>query len=409
MKELALLGGVPYKDTKFHDWPLYDDCEIENIKTLLANKQWSRQGSFENKFTETFSKYQGGKYAICVTSGMVALYCALKSIGIDKGDEVIVPAFPQPTALSICYTGATPIFVDIEETSLCIDPQQIKTAITKQTKAIIIVHTHNTMCNMDEILRISKDHKIPIIEDCAHAHGMKWKGVGAGYLGDIGIFSFESSKVMTCGEGGIITTNSKKRFESLMSIKNLGSDSSGKKNPHIIGWNFRMSEFHAAVLLAQLNRFPKQVETKYKNMRKLDRLLKDIDGISTIDHNKNISNHTGFLYSILYDEKMHDPVSLKLTSKALRAEGLPTRIREVSYNSPEIKNYLQEKDILPKCPVAEHYVSKKIFTIPHQFFLGDESDIYDMYEIIKKVISNNSELKGYYYKNIVKIVKDKIF
>jgi len=408
MKKLALLGGKLYRDKEFHTWPIYDDNELKNLSGTLESNQWSRNGYFESEFSNRFAKYQGGEYAVCVTSGMVALYCALKALDVNNGDEVIIPAFPQPPALSICYVGAIPIFVDIEQSSLCIDPQKIKDSITKKTKAIIIIHTHNTMSNMDEILDISREYNIPVIEDCAHAHGMRWNKKGAGYLGDIGIFSFESSKVMTSGEGGIVTTNNQQYYERVIALKSLGNNSSGVKQSDIIGWNFRMSEFHASVLNAQLKRFPGQVERKYRNMRLLDSLLKSIDGISVIDHHPNISNHTGFLYSVIYDSDKCNAIPLKVISKALQAEGLPTRLRDLSYNSIEMKTYLSRLQIDATCPVAEKYTKSKLLTLPHHIFLGEESDIYDIYEIFKKVVSNSGELKGYYYKNIVKIIKNKI-
>jgi len=408
MKKMALLGGQKYRSEQFHGWPVFDDSEIKNISKTLESNQWSRNGYFEAEFSNSFAEYQGGKYAVCVTSGMVALFCALRALDINEGDEVIIPAFPQPPALSICYVGATPIFVDIEVSSLCVDPQKIKEAITNKTKAIIVIHTHNTMSNMDEILDLSQKYNIPVIEDCAHAHGMKWNENGAGYLGDIGIFSFESSKVMTSGEGGMVTTNNKKIYEKVVAIKNLGNNSSGVKQGDIIGWNFRMSEFHAAILTAQLNRFPKQVKIKYSNMRLLDDLLNSINGISVINHHPSISNHTGFLYSVLYDADKCNSIPLSVISKALQAEGLPTRLRDLSYNSLEMKSYINKLQLKPSCPIAENYTKNKLLTLPHHVFLGDQGDMYDIYEIFKKVISNCGELKGYRYKNIVNIIKNKL-
>ena len=358
---------------------------------------------------DKLADYVGSKYCIGVSSGSDALLISMMSLGVGPGDEVITSPFTFfATAEMIKLLGAKPIFVDIEQSSLCIDPQKIKDSITKKTKAIIIIHTHNTMSNMDEILDISREYNIPVIEDCAHAHGMRWNKKGAGYLGDIGIFSFESSKVMTSGEGGIVTTNNQQYYERVIALKSLGNNSSGVKQSDIIGWNFRMSEFHASVLNAQLKRFPGQVERKYRNMRLLDSLLKSIDGISVIDHHPNISNHTGFLYSVIYDSDKCNAIPLKVISKALQAEGLPTRLRDLSYNSIEMKTYLSRLQIDATCPVAEKYTKSKLLTLPHHIFLGEESDIYDIYEIFKKVVSNSGELKGYYYKNIVKIIKNKI-
>ena len=346
---------------------------------------------------------------MCVTSGMAALFIALQALDIQEGDEVILPAFPLPTPLALCYVKAKPIFVDIEPSSLCIDPDNVREAITEKTKAIIVIHTHNTMANMDEFLRIRKEYNIPIIEDCAHAHGMRWNKKGAGFIGDCGIFSFQETKALTAGEGGLVTTDSEKIYKKVMAIKNMGKDGGGQYVPNIIGWNLRMTEFQAAVLCAQMKRFPEQVEKKLGNIRYLEDKLNTIDGISYIHHHKAVSRATGFLYSLIYEEEKMGNTSLSLCIEAMQAEGLPIRTRQISYHSPDIAQYCESLQLKPMCPVAEDTVKDVLFTIPHTVFLGETSDMDDIVQIVKKVKDNIGELKRnklFYY---MKKIKDKFF
>ncbi len=395
MKELALLGGRPFIEKTDYQWPISGQEELENIADVLNSGKWSRFASFEQRFSKEFAKFQGGKYAVCTTSGMVALFCALKVLKVNPGDEVIVPAFPQPPALSICYDGAIPIFVDINQENYCIDPDKVRESITKNTKAIIVIHTHNTVVDMDSIMQISKEYNIPVIEDCAHGHGVKWRNSGVGYIGDIGIFSFEQSKAMTSGEGGIITTNNKHYYQDLVALINLGRGPDNKKNKKIIGWNFRMSEFHAAVLMAQLHRFPSQLEKKAKNMALFENLLDRVDGVDYVHQDKHIGRPSGFLFTLKYDNYFFDLTPLSVFVKALKAEGVPVRTRDLSYNSPEVVNYLGKKNIKPYCPNAEFIVKEVLLTIPHHVFLGSVDDINNIFNAILKVKNNIKELKVY--------------
>ncbi len=405
MKKLALLGGDIFIKKVDYQWPISGKEELGNIADVLNSGKWSRFASFEKRFSKEFAKFQGGKYAVCTTSGMVALFCALKVLKVGPGDEVIVPAFPQPPALSICYDGAIPIFVDINQKNYCINPDKVRESITKNTKAIIVIHTHNAVVDMDSIMQISKEYNIPVIEDCAHGHGVKWKGDGVGYIGNIGIFSFEQSKAMTSGEGGVITTNNKQYYQDLVALINLGRGPDNKKNKKTIGWNFRMSEFHAAILMAQLHRFPSQLEKKAKNMALFENLLDGVDGIDYIHQDERTSNPGGFLFTLKYDNCFFDFMPLSVFVKALKAEGVPVRTRDLSYNSPEVANYLGRRNVKPHCPNAELIVKEVLLTIPHHVFLGSADDIHNIFNAILKVQNNIKELKTY---SIASKIKNKV-
>ncbi len=404
MAKLALAGGSPLRAEPFHGWPVSGNGELENLRQVLDSGKWGGMGHFESEFCKEFAQFQGGENALLTTSGMMALFVALKAFNVGPGDQVIVPAFPRPTELAVCFTGATPVFVDISKDNLCLDPELLEAAITSKTKAVIAIHSHNTMADIDKIRDICTRNNIPWIEDCAHAHGFKWNNVGAGYHAPIGIFSMERSKPLTAGEGGIITTNDRKLHDTCRSIIDLGK---GCERADLVPWNMRTTEFQAAVALAQLRQLPGQIAGKLENIAYFEKCIDEFDGIGRINQDSRISNATGFLFSCFYQAEHFNNVDLKIFASALQEEGMPVRMRTLSYTYPAIKTYLAESGSKPKCPIAEKLVENHVFTIPHWVFLGDKSDIDDLMGIIRKVKENIHELKNFKIKNLFSRLKNK--
>jgi len=238
-----------------------------------------RKGNFilgeeEKIFEEEFAKYIGTKYAVGVNSGTDALFLGLLSLGIGKGDEVIVPAFTYiATSLAVSYTGAKPVFVDIEEKTYNIDVEKIREVVNKRTKAIIPVHLYGHPANMEPILKIAQEYNLKIVEDCAQAHGAiykiknqksKIKNVKVGSLGDIGCFSFYPTKNLgACGDGGMVVTNDKKIYEKLLMLRDYGRKS---RYEHIIkGYNSRLDTLQAIILSAKLKRLDKWNDMRRRN------------------------------------------------------------------------------------------------------------------------------------------------
>jgi len=225
------------------------------------------------EFEEAFAAAHGASFGVTATSGTAAIEIALRAAGLQRGDEVIVPALTfYATAFAALVQGFKPVFCDIDPDTWCIDPEQIERLITPRTRAIVPVHLGSRMADMDRIGEIARKHRLAVIEDCAHAHGMQWNGRHAGTFGDAGCFSFQTSKLMTCGEGGIIVTNDAQMEERCRGYMNSGrvrTKDRAAAEGTMLGWNYRMTEFQAAVLRVQLERLPEQTRVREANKRYL--------------------------------------------------------------------------------------------------------------------------------------------
>ena len=278
MPKLALRGGAPLRTKPWPDWPQHDERELRNLQRVVESGNWGGFPSpnvMAGEFAQKFADYHGAKYGICTTGGTTALEVSLRAAGLERGDEVLVPALTfYATAFAALVQGFKPVFVDIDPNSWCIDVNAIERHITPDTRAILPVHLGSRMADMDRIGDIAKAHDLRVIEDCAHMHGGFWRGHGAGTLGDIGCFSFQSSKLMTCGEGGIIITSDERFEERCHAYVNSGRVKTTDRQAAegtMLGWNYRMTEFQAAVLLAQLERLPEQVARRNANIAHLER------------------------------------------------------------------------------------------------------------------------------------------
>jgi len=265
--------------------------EIKYVTDAVKSGWVSSIGEYITKFEEKFAEYIGTKYALTVTNGTAALHLALVSLGIKEGDEVIIPDFTfVATANAVAYTGAKPIMVDIDKNTLCINPESVKKAITSKTRAIIPVHIYGHPCDMDAIDKIAKQYNLYVIEDAAESHGAEYKGKKVGSIGDIGCFSFYGNKIMTTGEGGMITTNNKELYEKMKYLRDHAM-SKDKRYWHTeIGYNYRMTNLQAALGLAQLERVGKLVEKKRQIFNWYKEFLKDVNGIKLNPEKEGVRN-----------------------------------------------------------------------------------------------------------------------
>lgn len=251
--------------------PSLNGNELKYLTDAFLSTWISSTGKYIGIFEENFAKFCDCKYGIATSNGTTALHLALISLGIGIGDEVIVPDLTfAATINSVIYTGATPVIVDIEKDSWCIDPFEIEKAITSKTKAIIPVHLYGQPCDMDKIMTLAKKYNLCVIEDCAEAHGAKFKGEIVGSFGDIGCFSFYGNKVITTGEGGMCVTNSKEVCEKIKVLRDHGMNKSRRYWHDVIGYNYRMTNLQAAIGVAQLERIDeillerKNLENEYR-------------------------------------------------------------------------------------------------------------------------------------------------
>lgn len=259
--------------------PIIGEEEIENVVEVLKSGMIA-QGPKVAEFEEKFAKWVGAKYAVATNSGTAALHVALLSCGIGPGDEVITTPFTFiATGNAIVYTGATPVFADIDLETYNIDPDTIEDLITDKTKAILPVQLYGQSADMDKIREIAKKHDLLVIEDAAQAHGAMYNDEKVGNMGDMACFSFYPTKNMTTSEGGMITTNNKELAEKARVFRAHGSNIKYKHDE--IGYNFRSSDIAAAIGLAQLDKIDEFNEKRIDNANYLNEGLKDVEGVIT--------------------------------------------------------------------------------------------------------------------------------
>ena len=402
-------GGDPLRTKEWPAWPQHDQRELANITRVLESGNW---GGFPSpnvvagEFAEKFAAYHGAKFGICTTAGTTALEVALKAAGLERGDEVLVPALTfYATAFAALVQGFKPVFVDVDPETWCIDAAQIERNITPDTRAILPVHLGSRMADMDRIGEIARAHNLKVIEDCAHMHGGAWRGKGAGSLGDVGCFSFQSSKLMTCGEGGIIITNDEALAERCNAYVNSGRGTGSDRQAAegtMLGWNYRITEFQAAVLLAQLERLPEQVALRSKNVTHLERRIAEIEGVTTLPQDERMTTPSGYGVVLRYDEHAWRGASGNVVPRdrfawALHKEGMKLHAAFYTpvYSAPLFawKDAPNEVDYSQvSCPVAEKASGKEMIWLPHEIFLGTTADIDDLCDAIVKLRENIDEL-----------------
>ena len=269
MTQLAIAGGTPVRTDPYPDWPKGDDADVAAVEAVVRSGQWGgfpEPGPNAAAFEERFATYQGARHGILMANGTVTMEVALKALGIGWGDEVIVPALTfSATAYAPMAAGALPVFVDVTPETWTIDVDQAEAAITPRTRAVMPVHLGHQMADMDRIVELARKHSLAIVEDCAHAHGQRWRDQGAGCIGDFGSFSHQSSKIMTAGEGGTLLTNDDRMARLAHSLIDCGRPKDADEKEYTFGANYRLGELHAALLTVAMDRFPDQQAARAVN------------------------------------------------------------------------------------------------------------------------------------------------
>ncbi|QQG44088.1 MAG: DegT/DnrJ/EryC1/StrS family aminotransferase [Candidatus Roizmanbacteria bacterium] len=358
--------------------PLIGKKEI-NAVTQVLNSGMLTQGQVVSIFEKEFSQYCKVKYAIACNNGTSALHIALYSIGLKPGDEVITTPFTfVATANSILMVGAVPVFVDIEPFTFNIDTQKIEAAVTKKTKAILVVNLYGQPADYDRILSIAKKHNLTVVEDAAQSVGAEYKGKKSGNLADIGCFSFYGTKNITCGEGGMITTNNKHYYEKSLLFRNHGQDEKKKYFYSDIGYNYRLTDILASIALIQLNKIKTMTKKRQMIALKYDKILRDVNGITTPFTAPN-RTHVYHQYTIKVTK------DFKLKRYALKdylyKKGVQTNIY---YPKPLYEfDHLQVGKKQKSYPITEA-VTKECLSLPIYPALKN-SDIDYIIDLIKKI------------------------
>ena len=304
-------------------FPLEDIREIkEHVEKILKSGMLTLY-TYTMEFEEKFAELTKVKYAVAVNSGTAALEIALRCMGLKAGDEVLVPTNTfTATAASIIFAGGKPVLTDINPETLCIDVKNVQENLSSKTKGVIAVHIGGLVCpDINAIKEICEDYRLFLIEDAAHAHGSSINGEPAGSLGDVGCFSFYPTKVMTTGEGGMITTNDDRMAEKARRLRDQGKESFGSNVIVSLGYNWRMSEVSAAIGLTQLRRLPEIIEKRNKIARYYDEEFSRISEVKRIVTPKNMVNNYYKYVLILNQDINRDEFKGKLREKGVGCGG----------------------------------------------------------------------------------------
>jgi dTDP-4-amino-4,6-dideoxygalactose transaminase len=372
---------------KIPSWPQADEREAELLRTVLDSPQWGGFHPFVDEFEQSFAAYQHCQYGISACNGTVTLELALTLLGIQPGDEVIVPAISfVSTATAVSRVGALPVFVDIEPYSFNIDPARVVEAITPHTRAIIAVHFGGPMARIDALQAIASERNLQLIEDAAHAHGSEWNGKRAGGFGICGSFSFQNGKVLSSGEGGMLTTNDEKLAERAHSFTNQGRVKGESFYKHFyLSSNLRLTAFQAAVLIAQFERLPDQIRRRTANAERLKGLLDDVPEIAWQEVPAEVTQNS---YYLLPGRLRGDHVTRDDFHRALKLAGIPST---PFYPFPLYGNPLYREPgscrVMP-CPNAEACVNDA-FWLSHVLLLADEQTIEEAAQHIRQAVRDS--------------------
>ena len=324
--KLALFGGKPVREKSFPFWPQPTEKIKQEVLHCIHEEGWGIGSTVIDRLCELFADYHDAKYAIATNSGTTALWVALKAAGVKAGDEVIVPAYTFiATASSVLMANGIPVFADIDIKTGNIDPESIEEKITSRTKVIMPVHIGGSPCDLDAIDSIAKKHGITLIEDAAQAHGAEWNRQKVGAIGTGGCFSFQTSKNMTAGEGGIIISNDEHFMDLCFSYHNCGRVRKGGWYEHRqLGGNFRMSAIQAAVLIPQLDSLNDFLEVRESNRKIIDSAISQIDGITPTEQYPQVTRSANHLFICRYDRDCFSGISRETFFEAMRAEGIYT-------------------------------------------------------------------------------------
>lgn len=407
MARLAVNGGKRTRTRPFPVWPVFDATDERALAEVLASGQWGcTAGNRVSRFEKAFADFTGAGFATCVTNGTAALEIALMAVGVGPGDEVIVPPYTfVATATAVLSVGAVPVFVDIEPDTFAMNASRIEAAISPRTKAVIPVHIAGAPADMDAITEVARIHRLRVIEDAAQAHGARWRGAHVGLFGHAGAFSFQSSKNLSCGEGGAIVTNDPEVDRRVWSIHNVGRKREGAWYEHpLLGGNYRMTEFQGALLESQLRRLPAQIAAREENGTYLASRLAETGALEPLRRDARVSVHAYHLFIMRYVPERFGGASRDRFLEALNAEGIPCYggyarplYREEAFHSdPRVKAILKVHGggidyAAFDCPVCERACGEAIW-LPQPILLGSREDMDDIVRAATKIRENAAEL-----------------
>lgn len=414
MAHLAIAGGTPVRQAPFPAWPYWNQEEVAAVQAVVESGRWGAvQGTEVKRFEAEFAAYHSAAYGIAVTNGTVALKLALTAAGVGVGDEVIMPGYTfVATATAALEIGAVPVFADIDPQTYTLDPASVEACLTPRTRALLPVHIAGCPADMDALMAIATRHNLVVIEDAAQAWGASWQGRMAGTLGHVAGFSFQSSKNITAGEGGMILTNDAHIGAMARSLSNCGREPDGLWYAHyVLGGNYRLSELPGAILRVQLRRYPAHLALRQANAAHLTQALSEVPGITPLQQDPRVTSHAYHFVPLRYDAAAFGGASRERFLAALKAEGIDGI--HAGYSLPV---YRQPIMLAPNfglatpplytgvhpqppdyrqvhCPVTDQVCDYEALWVRQSMLLGTLQDMDDIVTAVAKIQAHSDELQ----------------
>lgn len=326
-EKLAVQGGEPLRTRSWPTWPIWDEGEIEAVTEVVRSGKWfAGSGSKGKEFAELFGRLHQAKHVVPCCNGTQAIEVALRAAGVKAGDEVITTPYTFIATVSATVNiNAVPIFADIDPGTFNLNPAAAEAAITDRTRAIIGVHIGGGPADLDALTDLARRKNLILIEDAAQAHLAEWKGRPVGAIGKAGTFSFQASKNLNAGEGGVVVTDDDETFDRAWSLVNCGRVRNGGWYEHrMLSGNYRLPEWNAAILLAQARRLEAQTDRRTENALYLAQQLSEIEGIRPLTRDPRVTRHAYHLFIFRYNrEAFGGNLTREEFLAALKAEGIP--------------------------------------------------------------------------------------
>ena len=413
--KLALLGGKPVRAAGRIGpaWPYVDQRVVDRVVKTTKSGIWSRIQSRDGTvltFEAQFAELIGAKYSVGTGSGTQALNTCVEALGIGPGDEVITsPYTDMGTIQSILVSRALPVLVDLDPDSFQLDPDEVEKHINENTKAIMPVHIFGVAANMERIMAIAKKHQLKVIEDACQGPLARYQGKGLGTIGDLGCFSFQASKPISCGEGGAVVGNDEALMDQCYTVQNHGTSRKGSNVT--IGSKYRMNEFEGAVLLGQYPGIRERFETRNNNANYLDAQLKGFKGLVPQKKYPGTESGAYYHYGMSYHRADFDDIERSTFLKAVAAEGvsLNSYIRTGLHREPWVDHIIGLKSYQKMYAPARLKAYKESMHLPNCDKVSDETmvsfwgsgallaerkEMDNIVNAIMKVYENRSQLKS---------------
>ena len=387
----AIAGGTPLRAADYPRWPQPPAGAAEALLEVLESGNWdSRHGRFVRSFEERFAAYQEAEHGICVANGEVGLRVALEALEIGAGDEVIVPAYTfVASATAVVYAGGVPVFADVDPDTYCLSATAAEELISERTVALMPVHIAGLPSDMSRLSALAKRHGLKVIEDAAQGWGARCDGRAVGAQGDVGMFSFQASKNLACGEGGIILTNDAELASACRSIADNGRGASADRYSHVrLGTNSRLTDFQGALLCCGLDGYPEELKRRSRNAAALRAALGEIDGVEAQALPGAVDQSAWHLFVLRIAPRAFGAWTKFDLVRALVAEGVPAT---AGYDVPACDQAVfADSDCAPEhrrgeCPVAERACASEAVWIRQNALLGGREDALDVARALDKL------------------------